>query len=356
LARRILLFVTDLEIGGTPTVVRELAWRLNDPGRVEVEVACLGRWGPVADEIRDEGIEVTAMGMRSPIQFIAAVRKLRRIVDERAIDTLQSFLIHANTVAAAAIGKLPNVRLFQSVQTTQAWPRWHWWVQRMIRNRAEAIVVPSSAVARAARERSDVDESRICVIPNAIDPAEFEVQDVFSSDVLRVGFIGRLDPVKRIDALIGAMALVRGINSRCDIFGEGVERAKAQAMIEQFGLRGRVFLRGAVAHPQEALAQMDVLVLPSVGEGFGLVLIEAMASGVPVIAAGRGGILDVVEHEQNGLLIDGDLEKQIASSVLRLARDADLRQRLIAGGLRTVREKFDWRIVIPQYRRLYGVE
>jgi hypothetical protein len=65
--RRILLLITDLEIGGTPTVVRELALRLHRTGRAHIEVACLSEWGPIADQIATGGVEVTALGARSPL-------------------------------------------------------------------------------------------------------------------------------------------------------------------------------------------------------------------------------------------------------------------------------------------------
>src|SRR5437762_3146859 len=156
MARRILLLITDLERGGTPTVVRELATRLNAPG-VSVEVACLARWGPVADELRDRGIVVTAFNARGASDFVSARRQLVRLVLEGGIDTVLSFLIHANAVAAAAAPRCPDVRFLQSIQTTQAKPRWHWWLQRYIHARASKIVVPSPTVARVAHERSGID-------------------------------------------------------------------------------------------------------------------------------------------------------------------------------------------------------
>src|SRR5947207_11286181 len=85
LNRRILLLVTDLEIGGTPTVVRELAIRLNDPPRVKLEVACLGKWGPVADQLRQAGVEVTALGAAG-VRDIGVVWRFIKLVRERQID------------------------------------------------------------------------------------------------------------------------------------------------------------------------------------------------------------------------------------------------------------------------------
>src|SRR6187431_2509013 len=102
MSRRILLLITDLEIGGTPTVVRELATRLNDPPDVEIDVACLAGWGPVAEQLRDAGVTVILFEARRAWQFPSVVRQLVRLIRDRGYDTIFSFLIHANAVAAAA--------------------------------------------------------------------------------------------------------------------------------------------------------------------------------------------------------------------------------------------------------------
>jgi glycosyltransferase involved in cell wall biosynthesis len=126
-----------------------------------------------------------------------------------------------------------------------------------------------------------------------------------------------------------------------------------EAIARNSGLSDRVVFHGTVARPQDALRQMDVLLMPSKVEGFGLVLIEAMASGVPVVAAAAGGALDVVTDDQDGLLVND--AAQFAGALSMLRDDPELRNRLIQGGLRTVREKFTWDVVLPQYRQLLGV-
>jgi hypothetical protein len=169
--RRILLLITDLEIGGTPTVVRELAIRLNAPPQVHVEVACLSKWGPVADQLREAGIEVTALGA-TDIRDVLVVKRLCDLIGKHRIDTVFSFLIHANAIASAA--KLfCGMRLIQSIQTTQRKPLWHWKLQAIAEEAAETIIVPSKSVADVAVERSNIDPKKIVVIPNAIDPGEF---------------------------------------------------------------------------------------------------------------------------------------------------------------------------------------
>ena len=356
--RRILLFVTDLKIGGTPTVVRELATRLHRPAeRLHVEVACLAPWGPVADQLRDAGVTVTALGATRAGQFPGAVSRLRRLVREHSIDTVFSFLVHANAVAAVAARRLPGVRFLQSIQTVQERPRWHWWVQKGIHGAAEKVVVPSSAVARVARERCGVPDEKIVVIPNAIDPDAFPRVPVFQRRrPIVVGFLGRLDPVKNLGVFLDTFQELKRPDVEGHVFGDGPERERLRRISIARDLGRRVFFRGAVARPQEALAHIDVLLFPSTGEGFGLVLIEAMASGVPVIAAAAGGVLDVVRHEYNGLLLERDhgsyARRVVVPALERVIDDEPLRERLIANGLATVKEKFTWDVVLPQYRAL----
>lgn len=349
--RRILLVITDLEIGGTPTVVRELAVRLQRPGEVHVEVACLAPWGPVAGQLMDAGVPVLAMGARRAAELPRVVKRLVRMIRDSQIDTVFSFLIHANTTCALASFTCRNVRFIQSIQTTQPHPRWHWWLQRAVHHRADRVVVPSASAARVAHEWSDVPLDRITVISNAIDPHEFHPTMHSNGTPFRIGFIGRLDPVKRLPDLILAAGML-GKQYRLDIFGQGRERDRLVGLIAQLGLRQRVKLRGPVPDPQTALAQLDLLVLPSSAEGFGLVLIEAMASGVPVVATNVPGICDVVRDGQTGLLVPVGLPRDLARAIRRVAEDDALRRALVSRGLKHVREHFTWDVVLPQYRRL----
>ncbi|HYO08397.1 MAG TPA: glycosyltransferase family 4 protein [Tepidisphaeraceae bacterium] len=375
MSRRILLFITDLEIGGTPTVVRELATRLHDPAAgAEIEVGCLAPWGPVADQIRAGGIEVTALGITSRFRIGRAVRKLRELVRERKIDVVFSFLVHANAVAAkaraAAAGELQHVRWLQSIQTTQPRPRWHWWVQRRIAPAAEKVVVPSPSAATVARERAGVPAEKVVVIPNAVDVCHFSAiaaeREAYLSRrhsaerAWHVGFLGRLDPVKRVEDLIHAIRrLADGsplTHYQLHVFGDGALRPKLESLARAvLSPQVEYKFHGTVDTPGEALKQMDLLVLPSVAEGFGLVLIEAMATGVPVVATDVMGIRDVVAHERTGLLVPPCAPQQLADAIRRMCEDGELRRRMIVNGCEEVRRRYSWEFVLPEYRKLLGL-
>lgn len=346
---RILLLVTDLQIGGTPTVVRELAVRLAKDREFDVHVACLDRWGPVADQLRDRGIPVTSLNACCRFD-LRVVFRLIRLIHRENINTVFSFLIHANTVAALASCFVHKVRFLQSIQTTQPNPRWHWRLQHAIQHAAEKIVVPSKSAADAATRWAGVDNGKIVVIPNAVEIGDLSSKPERESGK-RIGFIGRLDSIKRVVDLVTALSLLPD-DFTLDIFGEGGQRTQIQSLISRLRLDARAKLRGAIAGSAGALGNIDVLVLPSDAEGFGLVLIEAMATGVPVIGTNVPGIRDVIEDGVSGRLVPPRNPIALANAIQKVLNDPLLKEKLIQGGLERVRKNYDWSAWIDSYRNL----
>jgi glycosyltransferase involved in cell wall biosynthesis len=351
--RRILLLITDLEIGGTPTVVRELALRLRDD-MTHVHVASLKSAGPNGAVLAEHGIPVTALRAGRSFTLPLVIRRLRRLIRDERIDTVFSFLVHANVVAALAARG--DVRLFQSIQTTQPKPAWHWRAQRWAARRAERILVPSTSIVAAGAARSSIPLENFVVIPNAVDVEAFARSPVPQESPVPypVGFIGRLDPVKRVPDLVNAAGAL-GKRVALHVYGEGPDRRRIERWVEAASAT-RITLHGTIARPQDTLATLGLLVLPSEAEGFGLVLIEAMAAGVPVVATNAPGIRDVVQNGVNGLLVPIGDPAALADAIERIVGDSDLRQRLIAEGLRTVRERYTWDRVIPQYQAALGID
>jgi len=354
--RRILLFLTDLEIGGTPTVVRDLARHLRDPGKVHIEVACLGRFGPIAHQLKDEAFHVTAFNARG-IFDLRVVHSLNHLLRSRSCDTCLSFLVHANTVAAISSLFLRDIRYIQCIQTTQPNPRWHWKVQQLAAGAAKKILVPSPSVAQAAQSRSHIPAGKITVIPNAIDPACFEnlQTDYSQARPFPIAFIGRLDPIKRLDDLLIATQRLSG-KAHLHIYGDGTERHHIEYQINSLGIQPCVTLHGTIPNPQSALRQIGLLVLPSAAEGFPMVLIEAMAAGIPIVATKAPGISDVLQNEKTALLVPIADPIELAAAIARLIDDATLRSALSANAFNQVRQHFTWPSVLPQYHRLLDLE
>lgn len=350
----LLLLTTDLKRGGTPIVVRELSTRLHRLG-VKVEVACLDRPGEIGNEISSAGIPVHTMNARGPWD-IRALWRLRSLVRTHRYDRVLSLLLHAN--AAAAIVQpfvSPHTRWFQSVQTTQPNPGWHWRVQRRITTSAERIIVPSPSVAQTVLHRCAAKPEQLVIIANGVTPPPPRITPPSAAPPTAIGFLGRLDPIKRIGDLIAAAPLLPGVPIR--IWGEGAERSRLDQLAESARLNGAdVRLMGAVTSPSEALDHCSILVLPSQAEGFGLVLIEAMAAGVPVVASRAPGIIDVIRDRQNGLLFNiGDV-KGLVAAITQLQSDPTLRTQLIRQGQLDVAAFYNWDTIARKYLETLSLE
>ena len=211
--------------------------------------------------------------------------------------------------------------------------------------RADGVIVPSFGVADVAAHWSGVEDGQLRVVPNAVDadslvPEARPARDPASP--LRAVFLGRLDPVKRVPMLAQAVRRLDGVT--LDIFGDGLDRDA----IEPF-LNDRIRMHGP-ADRETALANADVLVLPSEAEGFGLVLLEAMAAGVPVVASDVPGIRDVVTDGETGLLFRDDL----ASTLVEVRDDPEAAAERATAALADVADRFTWPANIERYRELLG--
>jgi len=205
-----------------------------------------------------------------------------------------------------------------------------------------------------------ISADRTRVIPNGVDVSEFGNQSRHraSSPEVVVLYVGRLYPAQKgLESLVRAMALLpRALDARLRLVGEdwgGVRLLRSLA--GRLGLQDRITILGRL--DREALlreyANADLFVLPSLFEPFGIVLLEAMASGLPVVATRVGGIPEVVVEGRTGLLVDPDKPEQLAESVRRLCQDEGLRHSLGRAG-RERAKLFSWETIAAQTREVYS--
>ena len=219
-----------------------------------------------------------------------------------------------------------------------------------------AFVVPISEynLELIARECGDHHRDKLIIIHCGVDTAVFRPGDpdrVRADSGFRIACIGTLHEVKGQRYVIEACRLLAddGVDVECSLVGAGPDAAALQEQIRSLGLADRVHLTGERTRPEvaELLRSSDVLVTPSVltrrgkREGIPLVLMEAMASGVPVVASRISGIPELVEDGVSGLLVPPGEPVALAQALSRLHDDEELRRRLTRGGRAKVEREFD---------------
>jgi len=233
---------------------------------------------------------------------------------------------------------------------------------------SDVCTANSKATAERAQRISGRDDIR--VIPMGVDI------DFFSKSVGRVTgqnqkgrqqkiilYAGRLIDVKGVEYLIKALPAVleKQANAKLLVVGSGPCKGDLVSVSERLHLQEKVVFQDAVSQDElvRYYSMADVFVLPSVTtdegetEGLGVVLLEAMASGVPVIGTGVGGIPDIIKDGETGLLALEKTPHDLAEKILRLWTDEELRRRVTEKGLDFVKDEFSWGVVATKFKKIY---
>ena len=227
--------------------------------------------------------------------------------------------------------------------------------------RSHGLTAVSKFLKRETVRDFTVPEERVEVIPNFIDTAVYRPGLVPSHRATLapdgekiVMHISNFRAVKRAEDVVSVFAkLTAKQPSRLVLVGDGPERPRVLMRAEELGVRDRVMFLGKHTSVHEVLSCADLFLLPSASESFGLVALEAMACGAPVVASNVGGLPEVIEHGTSGYLFDvGDIDA-MAEAGLRILGDDEHWRSLSEAGRALAEERFSSERVVPQYERYY---
>ncbi len=224
---------------------------------------------------------------------------------------------------------------------------------KWVLKRAAGITVVSEFIKAQLTGKLGVASEKIFVLPMPVDPEKIYQMEVPLSERKTILCVARLTRQKDLATLIRAFHLVLQKRDKLDlvIIGEGPEKANLQALIRDLGLEKEVFLHDLM--PQETLNQYynkcDIVVLPSIQEGFGLVVVEGQLCGKPVIGANSGGIPEIIEHGKTGLLFPPGDHESLASAMEEVLGDRTLASRLSEAGYRSVGARFSQEAFLKKY-------
>ena len=355
-----MLVVDSLEVGGAERHVVDLAVALSRK-EFEVTVAC-----SVAGDL-SESLEEANMPVRSLLDQLvkrrvsaAYGRELRRLAKEERFD-----LVHAHVYASAAAAAIATVGtgvpLVVTEHTEAIWRgRRARLVTRWFCRRASRVIAVSDAVKRRLVKQDDVPPEKIAVIPNAV-PAipDSESGTPPLRDELRdrplVGVLARLQPEKGVATFLKAGAHVaKVVPQACFIVvGDGPLRTELEVLVRRLCMEQNVRFLGFRSDPRALIELLEVLVVPSLTEGAPLVVLEAMAAGVPIVASAVGGIPDQIRHEGEGLLVPPGDPAALGDAVLKLLSNPGLARRMGASVCRKATTVFSHAKMVARTENVY---
>jgi glycosyltransferase involved in cell wall biosynthesis len=330
----IALCITDLDIGGAERAVADLATRL-DRNRFAPVVYCLGPRPAIeaascAPPLEKAGIEVHFLGGQRKRDLPNVVRRLGRLLVEHRTDLVQSFLFHANLAARLAARRAGIRPVVSGIRVAERQQRWHLWADRLTSRWVDRYVCVSRSVAEFSIHEAGLPEGKLVVIPNGIDPracSAAQPADLrplgIRPDQPLVTYVGRLDPQKGLAWLLSASPQWLQRSQDCDLLlvGRGPERPELERLAASSGFHGRIHFAGWRADVPEILAASRLLVLPSQWEGMPNVVLQAMASGLPVVATDVEGVRELLGPEANSQMVPYGDSQALSERICGLLAD-----------------------------------
>lgn len=349
---RIVHVTLGLEVGGQEKLLVEFA-RHADRERFDLLFVALGCHGPVADEIETLGCPVSALAEKPGLRpgIVLRLATLFRQLKPDVIHThdIKPMLYAAPAARLARLRPLIHTKHYGTVpQLSQR--------QVMLGNLAGRLVDAFVCVSKdGARQtiKEGLSAERVRVIHNGIDLARFP--SLGPNPDGPVVTVARLSPEKDVANLLRAASMVA---PRCPDFclvvaGNGPCRADLEQLRDELGLRKIVEFLGEVRDVPALLARSRLFVLASRTEGISLTLLEAMASGLPVVATRVGGNPEVVVDGETGRLVPACNPAALAEAILAGLSDAEAGRRMGLLGRRRAEEYFDIRRMVASYESLY---
>lgn len=292
-------------------------------------------------------------------------------------------LLHANgflsglvCLAASALTGVPYVITIQSADFTiyheevrlNFIVRLQSYLERLMYRRAAVCHAVSNDLCRHYRNQgiekcvmipNGVETELFMPITNASEKRAIRRRYHIPENAFAVVNVSRLESKNGVAELIDAVGLLikEGKNVVLVLVGDGSERDELARHVREKGIEKRVLFLGEISHNEVGpiVASADAFARTPRSEGFGIVFLEAMSAGVPVVGTNVGGIPDFLKDGETGLLCEVENQESIASALRRLVDDESLRTRLVEASSRLVQEKYDWDVIAERfYEEVYS--
>lgn len=365
---RVLHVIGGGEFGGAERHILNLAAAM-DPSLVEVFICCLFV-DPFVRVAREAGINAHSIPMRHKLDF-GIITKLRDFIAAEKIDIVHTHGVRANLVGRVA-ARMAGVEIVVTTVHSllvQDYPDLfsrlaNTFIEKASRGLTTHFIAVSGGLQRALIQQG-IQEDKITVIYNGLNPQVFlnsgspsgrwREKAGFKPGTPLVAIVGRLHPVKGHRYFLKSAAEI--IRDRTDVHflvvGSGPERDRLEEYTRKLGIADHVTFTGFVSDVCELMPDLNLLIVPSLWEGFGLTALEAMAVGVPVVATSVGGLPEIVEHGTTGLLVPPADEEGLTRGIIWMLDHPQEAVEMAAAAKAVVEEKFTASAMARKTEELY---
>ncbi len=359
----ILQIVPELKVGGVERGTVDLAKRLASLGHKAVVIS---NGGPLVNQLEESGVAHYKLPVhqKSLPAILKMIEEVANILKEEDIE-----IVHARSRVPGIIGFFATRRAHQNLGIP---PRpvfvttCHGYYSNHILSRpmswGKFVITASNVIAKHMVKDFGVPQDRIRMIPRGVNLDEFDFIANRNSKEKTIGMISRITPIKGHPYFIKSIAKVVRIipNLKVLIVGDvpkGKEKYKQELklLVKRLGLNRYVEFTGTTQNVPEILAKLDLLVLATtVQEAFGRVIIEAWASGVPVVATRVGGVVDIITDKKNGLLVAPEDTDSMTDAVVRVLKDPELACKLATQARSDVEERYALDLMVDKTIKAYS--
>lgn len=360
--KRILIVIKGLGRGGAEQLLLNAAPYLNRD-QFDYHLAYFLPWKDALHaELEDSGIGVTCLNVGKMFDP-RSVTRLRRLIKSKEIDLIHSHLPWSSIVARAANRKIGLPHIYTEHGRWERLNR----LTRIWNRRTMQALDKTIAVSQSVADSMIVPTGHVLeVIENGIDPSPFESCESNREDSRRmlgiqhdeslILSVANLSPVKGHELLIDALPHVISQHGNVRLLLAGQTRGRDEALIHRansLGVSAYLELLGPRDDIPELLAAADVCAISSHSEGLPISLLEAMASGTPVVSTSVGGIPSVLEHGVSGMLVNGREPARYGEALNKVLAEKSLRTTLAENATAVVQSRFHVQSMVSKTEEIY---
>jgi len=352
----ILQILPELNVGGVETGTLDLAKYLVRQGHKAVVISAGGELLP---DLKIYGAKHYQLPVhkKSLITILAMIKKVAKIIRDENIH-----IVHCRSRVPAWIGFFA-ARITDTVFITTCHGFYNTHIFSSVMGWGKLVIAPSQVIAMHMIEDFGVLRQRIRVIPRSVDLERFKFLPPERRDMsnFNIGIIGRLTPIKGHIYFLKAMSKVIRVYPTVKIWivgeaspGKESYREEVNVMVRRLGLSHCTEFLGSQKDIPAVLSHLNILVLATTTqEAFGRVIIEAQASGVPVVATKVGGVVDIIDEGKTGLLVPPRDPQAMAEAIMKLMKDEKLRNDIIYSAYEKVKRKFNVELMVSNTLKVY---